>query len=409
MPRPHAVQLFDALWVEATPRIRAHTEHELAKTSGAAPATKKKGGQPYNFIAESHTLLAPFGEVIMDPLAPLGDLGRKPPEWAHENKVVARNAKVAISYRKLQMDHQRVMAGGDYRVFDKPPLCSGGMKHARFLTADMSTPHDVLRQLEGVPFSSMGPGLRNPLTLASEGNRLYPLLVDALRGSMALQLQPWNPSAPPRGFGREVAWLNHHSSRECALCGQEDGYSIYHLAGECPHEAMSTLRPRLRRSMAQHAKRIFDDLHSFIAMDKTLSERFAITEAEATALEDVHTSLTRGLPPPVSSEDDMEAAELEIRLYTYRLLMAAPWSARNAAPPHLFASALGKAFDEMTPLCVPDTKLRKPAALMCKWAERWLRTLSTAYSGVLKGDPAHSPPPSDDEEESNDEAPPLVA
>ena len=254
----------------------------------------------------------------------------------------------------------------------------------------------------------MGPGLRSPL-LASEGNRLYPLLIDALRGSVALQLRPWNPGAPLRGLGREVSWLNYHSSKSCALCGQEDGNSIYHLCGECPHEAMSALRPRLRRSMAQHAKRIYEDLGNFISKDKTLSERCTITEAETTALRDVHTCLTRGLPPPVASEDATEAAELEMRLYTYRLLIAAPWSARNAAPTHLFASALGKVFDQMTPLHVPDTKLRKPAALMCKWAERWLRILSMAYSGVLKGDPALSPPPSDEEVESDDGAPPPTA
>jgi hypothetical protein len=160
--------------------------------------------------------------------------------------------------------------------------------------------------------------------------------------------------------------------------------------------------------MAQHAKRIYEDLGNFISKDKTLSERCTITEAETTALRDVHTCLTRGLPPPVASEDATEAAELEMRLYTYRLLIAAPWSARNAAPTHLFASALGKVFDQMTPLHVPDTKLRKPAALMCKWAERWLRILSMAYSGVLKGDPALSPPPSDEELESNDGAPPPL-
>ena len=63
----------------------------------------------------------------------------------------------------------------------------------------------------------------------------------------------------------------------------------------------------------------------------------------------------------------------------------------------------------MMPLHMPDTKLRKPAALMCKWAERWLRTLSMAYCGVLKGDPALSPPTSDEEAESNDGAPPPTA
>ena len=404
VPRPHAVRLFDALWVEARPRIQALNEVALAKKNGTAPSPKKKVTQPFNFIAESHELLMPFEDVILHPLAEPDRLGRPPPEWAHENKVVARNAKASISYLKLKKDYASDMTDGDYSVFDRPPLCTGGTKHARFLTADMSAPLAVLRKLEGVPFSYMGAGLRNPLTLASEGNLLFPLLIDALRGALALQLQPWNPNAPPRGLGREVSWLNHHSSRECALCGQADGNSVYHLASECTHEAMATLRPRLRRSMAHHVKRLRDNLCEIISDNETLSERYAIPEAEDIAFDGVFACLSRGLPPPAAEAEEEEAAELEVRLYTYRLLLAAPWSARNAAPSHRFASALGRAFDQLTPLLVPDRTLRKPSTLMCKWAERWLGILSKAYSGVLKGAAPPSPPTSDEEVASDDEA-----
>ena len=369
---PTCVALFDAMSAE-------HAARE------AAPSTKRQREEwPYNWVSETVTLLRDWTPAL--PENPFEAVA----EWTHEVSYLTRNARSAISYLKLKREKARVLTG-EFNVFNSPPQCAGGTKHARFLTGDMGVPDEVLRQPEGIPLSYMGPGLRNPLTLANGGESCYRNLTRALWGSKALHYWPWNPeTTEPKPFEvveepAEGTYDNWSSSAPCRLCKQADSNNIYHLASICTHAAMAGMRARLRSSMANHAKHLHSELltvqqayrGSQKAVDTSTSEDSAGFESSISAL-------ANGAFPPAGSH-----GELEINLYCYRLLLAAPWARRNTAQGHHFAALLGSAFDLATPQHASPRMLRSLALRMCSWGDRWLRRMADAYREALT--PAHPP------------------
>ena len=60
-------------------------------------------------------------------------------------------------------------------------------------------------------------------------------------------------------------------------------------------------------------------------------------------------------------------SESEKRIYSYRLLIAAPWSQRNADHAHALASAVGRHFDGVRARTVPNNLIRRTASAMCSW------------------------------------------
>ena len=65
-------------------------------------------------------------------------------------------------------------------------------------------------------------------------------------------------------------------------------------------------------------------------------------------------------------------SDKERRIYSYRLLLAAPWAARNADHGHHMARALGKHFDGIKARTAPNNLVRGLASSMCSWGERWI-------------------------------------
>jgi len=264
----------------------------------------------------------------------------------------------------------------------------------------MSVPASTLKQLAGVPLSCMGPGLRNPMTLANIDGIKTLVLLRAALGQKCLQHWPFHPKGrPPKeerdalDAGEGVEWTNWSSEAPCILCSRGIG-GIFHLTAECPHEVMVDLRPRLRRSMALHAKNLHRDLRNIISGEESLRRMHATTAEESDAFDALTSYLSHqegGAEPPCAQPDPLDDhAELEVNLYTYRLLLAAPWARHNAAQGHGFAAALGGAFDCMLPEHVSDRMLRQPATNMVKWAVKWLHRVADAYRA---NHPDAGPPP----------------
>ena len=363
---PTCVALFDAL---------AEEYETLFKST----SRKERKDLPYNWVTETVTLLQGWTDALPEaPFAPIV-------EWTHELKQYTGNARSAISYLKLKRENKRVLTG-EFRVFDRRPRTDGGTRHARFLTGDMCVPNDVLRQPEGIPLSYMGPGLRNPLTLANGGGtHLYRVLMVALQGRAALQRWPFNPDATePKAFDPEddpieEGFHNWSSSAPCRLCAEEDANCIYHLAFECTHPAMAERRERLRSSMANHAIRIKDDLFKVQQAYRGAQEaEYRATAEECEDFDAFTANLRQGNAPPVGT-----AHELEANIYCYRLLLAAPWARSNAAEGQHFAAALGAAFDMATPQHASPRMLRPLSARMCGWGDRQLRKIADAYRMAL--------------------------
>ena len=69
-------------------------------------------------------------------------------------------------------------------------------------------------------------------------------------------------------------------------------------------------------------------------------------------------------------------SELEARIYTYRLLIAAPWAARNAMEGHHIAKGIGKLFDSIPARYTDNNLIREAGNLMCYWGDRWLNRIA---------------------------------
>ena len=100
------------------------------------------------------------------------------------------------------------------------------------------------------------------------------------------------------------------------------------------------------------------------------------TEAEKEAL--LYTSLLRSLPLPGSP-----SKELEVRIYSYRLIIAAPWADRNAMPDHTIASAFGKVFGAVRAREVDSNLIRDPYHALLAWAEKWQLTFAAARRSAI--------------------------
>ena len=112
---------------------------------------------------------------------------------------------------------------------------------------------------------------------------------------------------------------------------------------------------------------------------------------------------TAKLPPPPLSLVEEEAisqacntlvdiqdahAELEARIYTYRLLIAAPWATRNAMEGHNIARGLGKYFDAIPARYTDNNLIRDTGNLMCNWGNRWLNRLARTRLQAIEAERA---------------------
>ena len=108
------------------------------------------------------------------------------------------------------------------------------------------------------------------------------------------------------------------------------------LSMECTHPTMQAIRHRLFKSMAGHVTTLARDLQTARRRARTCAIAPTLTGQEQSALE--YASLLRSLLTPGASATTThtEAAdqETQARIFGYRLLIAAPWAARNVAPGH---------------------------------------------------------------------------
>ena len=156
--------------------------------------------------------------------------------------------------------------------------------------------------------------------------------------------------------------MNWNDRFPCPLCGYEKD-SIYHVAATCPHPAIVQARNAFRTSLANLVPRLARDLDDTRKRAKVDIPAAELTAEETSAIATIKSSLAASTPLTPHQE-------LEVRLFSFRLLLAAPWSARNVMPGHHVASALGKLFDAITARDVSTNARRKVCNTMCLWAER---------------------------------------
>ena len=165
------------------------------------------------------------------------------------------------------------------------------------------------------------------------------------------------------------------------------------LSMECTHPTMQAIRHRLFKSMAGHVTTLARDLQTARRRAGTCAIAPTLTGQEQSALE--YASLLRSLLTPGTSATTThtEAAdqETQARIFGYRLLIAAPWAARNVAPGHAFASGLGKIFDSIRARVVDNNLIRHPCHKMCSWAERWLNALAATRCQAIRALPPPRP------------------
>ena len=142
-----------------------------------------------------------------------------------------------------------------------------------------------------------------------------------------------------------------------------------------PRTSLANLVPRLARDL--------DDTRKRAKVDIPAAE---LTAEEISAIATIKSSLSASAPLTPHQE-------LEVRLFSFRLLLAAPWSARNVMPGHYVASALGKLFDAITASDVGTNARRKVCNTMCLWVERWIDSLAKTRRLAILGARPPRPPP----------------
>jgi hypothetical protein len=331
------------------------------------------GAHSYNFISETNAAMARYdylrtrdidGTIIV-------------PRYPFEIHPLTKNLEQAISYMDWRTEcHKEPRWRNRSGLFDEAPECDGMKKHCGFITAWLHAPISEFTRHEGTGLGTLGPSLRHPIAYASAGH--WRTLIDAYRGAAALRLPPWAPTPPPdedeKGpgtspgdrAGQEARRDNWSAHRPCPLC-QHPRDSIYHAACECQHMDLLYLRRQLRASTGKHIS------HLSISLDRARRRTPShpppplISPAEETAISQACNTLVNIQNPHT---------ELEARIYTYRLLIAAPWAARNAVEGHNIAKGLGKYFDAIPARYTDNNLIRDTGNLMCSWGDRWLNRIA---------------------------------
>jgi len=339
------------------------------------------GAHAYNFISESNTAMAHYSHLRTRDL----DGTTIVPRFPFEIHTLTKNLEQAISYTDWQREcHKDPRWRNNSGLLDAAPECDGMKKHCGFVTAWLHAPVSEFTRHGGAGLGTLGPSLRHPLAYASAGH--WRTLIDAYRGAAALRLPPWAPKPPPdedegtpgTSISPEISNNNWSAHRPCPLC-QHPRDSIYHAACECQHIDMLYLRRQLRASTGKHISRLS------ITLDRARRRT------------------TAKLPPPPLSLVEEEAisqacntlvdiqdahAELEARIYTYRLLIAAPWATRNAMEGHNIARGLGKYFDAIPARYTDNNLIRDTGNLMCNWGNRWLNRLARTRLQAIEAERA---------------------
>lgn len=130
---------------------------------------------------------------------------------------------------------------------------------------------------------------------------------------------------------------------------------------------MLYMRRDLRASTGKHIDHLTRSLNT--ARLRTLARPPApqISPTEREAIKQASNSLVDIRSPH---------SELEARIYTYRLLIAAPWAARNAMEGHHIAKGIGKLFDSIPARYTDNNLIREAGNLMCNWGDRWLNRIA---------------------------------
>jgi len=348
---------------------------------------RKAGNAPppkYNWVHETIAALTPYQHFT-----PVADGTIRIPDWPFFVPHIIKNFETAVSYTLVKEASipkwTRPTGIGD----DEPwpcvlgePVSNGGHKHAGFLTAWLTAPDWEFTNPDGPGMGCLGPGLRHPLALASHNNRKYVALVRAQQGCAALRRWPWIPDTGDDGLDMDESGnpltinmgavdplpANWNEYTRCPLCGHAED-SIYHVVSECPHPRMLEVRTLFWSSTVSHVRHLRSALVEArrAALDRPADLELLAEDKRALYMADKyflgdHPAEVQG--PGISDR--------ERRIYSYRLLLAAPWAARNADHEHHMARALGKHFDGIKARTAPNNLVRGLASSMCSWGERWI-------------------------------------
>lgn len=387
---PKSVAVFRAL----------HRESTLYIAWGFAPLK-------YNWVYDSDRAVLPYRRFL-----PNMEDGTRPtfPEWPFLVPHIIKNFETAVSYtlmKEASIPKWKRPAG--LRADEPWPTCilgkpvsNGGLKHAGFLTAWLTAPDSEFIEPDGPGMGCLGPGLRHPLALASHNNRKYVALVRAQQGCAALCRWPWVPDIGDDGPNLDEAGNpltidmgaveplpdNWNEYTRCPLCGNDED-SIYHAVCECPHPLMREARTSFWVSTSSHMRHV----------------RLALAKAR-------HAALNSPADLELSAEDNRALymadhyfmgnhpvdaqgpgiSEMERRIYSYRLLLAAPWAARNADREHHMARVLGMHFDGIKARTTPNNLVRGVASAMCSWGERWIIQFARTRRRAIEALPPPPPP-----------------
>ena len=347
---------------------------------------------PFNWIKETADLLCPLSSVLPRNLD--GSLAVPIyPFQVHQHSKTFGTAVSYIDFRmQLRTERRNPLFLRNAYIFIERPSSDGPLKHAGFITAYLTAPDSELSHFNGVGMGTLGPGCRHPQSIDNLPNSHHPTLTGAQKGNGCLNESPWNGAAqviltdpeddgdftsPMKREAYSKECREYHKWKSCPLCNSQWD-SVYHIAMECTHLSMVTTRYDLFKSMAGHISSLAHDLQTARRRAGPCALPPTLTPQEETSLE--YASLLASLLTPgagsATSHAEAASQEFQARIFGYRLLIAAPWSARNVAPRHIFATALGKIFDSMRARVVDNNLIRHPSHKMCAWAERWLNKLA---------------------------------
>ena len=368
---PTSVRLFSGLLQEATQCIANNIRPKA-----------------YNWVHESLLAFSPHRHLM----------GNEYPQWPFLIPHIIKNFEAGASYEQMREASIPKWGREDARacVFTEGfrPQLNGGLKHAGFITAWLTTPFQDFLGPDGPGFGTQGPGLRHPLALSSHGNCTYTALVRAQQGCAALRKWPWvlhteddgppldddgNPTPDGVTGAVEDVPANWNDYTDCPLCGNHED-SVYHAACECPHPAMLSIRGAFRGSAMRHIQHICKGLVEARSRALDTPEAIPLSPLQDRALQ------CNGLTEPADPSAP-PCTESEKRTYTYRLLIAAPWAERNADHSHVLAAAVGRHFDGVRARTVPNNLIRRTASAMCSWGDRWIVRIARARRKAIDARP----------------------
>jgi hypothetical protein len=165
--------------------------------------------------------------------------------------------------------------------------------------------------------------------------------------------------------------------------------SIYHAVCECPHPLMREARTSFWVSTASHMRHVRLELAKarHAALNSPADLELSAEDNRALYMADHYFMGNH----PVDAQGP-GISEMERRIYSYRLLLAAPWAARNADREHHMARVLGMHFDGIKARTTPNNLVRGVASAMCSWGERWIIQFARTRRRAIGALPPPPPP-----------------